>query len=77
MKTNSSLLPASFSLEKLQCRLNTSPRGVNRDAGHFRDAANATGEAQFAKFFVFLRREAEANHAVSGFKRHERKSRGS
>ena len=49
-------------------------QSVNGNAGHFRDAANAAREAEFAEFLVFLRREAEADHAVSGFKRHERKA---
>ncbi len=43
---------------------------VDGDTGHLGDAANTAGKTEFTKFFIFLRREAEADHAVSGFKRH-------
>ncbi len=43
-------------------------QGVDGDAGHFGDAADAAREAEFAEFFVFFRGQAEADHAVSGFK---------
>ena len=47
---------------------------VHGDAGQFGDGADAVGEAELAKAFVFLLGEAEADHATAGFERHIGKS---
>ena len=39
---------------------------VDGDAGHFRDGADAVGEAEVTELFLFLDGEAEGDHAVAG-----------